>query len=99
MKKELVKLAKEIMETPVNSTLAQMFEDLALYEYSIGRGFPASAFRKTAKAIINAKDIFCFEDINEIPNIGNSSKEVIKQFLDTGISSRHQKALNQLLLH
>jgi len=95
MKDKLIKLAKEVMPI-LNKELAQIFDELALYEKSLNRSFPAAAFRKSAKAILNAKNIKCLEDVSDIDNIGNSSLEVIKEYLETGISSRHQKALNAI---
>lgn len=57
----------------------------------------AIAFNRAAEAVANFKDsVAVLEDLQSIPNVGGSSAAVIREFIDTGTSSRYQEIQKDL---
>ena len=76
----------------MNDKISKMFNEIAGYEDSIGRKFPARSFRKVAGLLAGMSEIKSTP--RGIEGFGESSLEILDEYFRTGKSSRHELALN-----
>lgn len=78
----------------MNERFVEIFSDLAIYEDSINRPFPAKAYRNAVKLFKELDfEIDSAEQIKDLPGIGKGIFTKIDEFLKTGTFSKYEEYL------